>query len=156
EIKLSSTPGQGSSFTLLVPHVYTPVRIPRRRETAPSLPASVVQSVPAIASLEETIVPHAEAPAPLPAAHVLDDSTSLRPGDRVLLIIENDVSFAKFLLEVAHEHGFKGVLAHRGGAGLVLARELEPAAITLDINLPDIDGWRVLDRLKQDLSTRHV
>ena len=57
---------------------------------------------------------------------------------------------------MAHENGFKAVVAARGAAALQAARELQPHAITLDINLPDIDGWRVLDRLKDDLSTRHI
>ena len=60
------------------------------------------------------------------------------------------------LLEMAHEKGFKGVVAQRGAAALALAREFKPDAITLDIHLPDLDGWRVLDRLKVDLATRHI
>jgi CheY-like chemotaxis protein len=70
--------------------------------------------------------------------------------------VENDASFSRFLLDLAHEHGFKGVIAARGSAALSLARELKPHAVTLDINLPDIDGWRVLDRLKDDIATRHI
>ena len=57
---------------------------------------------------------------------------------------------------MARENGFKAVVAPRGAAALTLAREIKPHAITLDINLPDIDGWRVLDRLKDDLATRHI
>ena len=57
---------------------------------------------------------------------------------------------------IAHEHGFKAVVASRGATAIALARDLTPAAITLDINLPDIDGWRVLDRLKDDPATRHI
>jgi CheY-like chemotaxis protein len=57
---------------------------------------------------------------------------------------------------MAHEKGFKGVVAPRGSAGLAMARELKPDAITLDVHLPDFDGWRVLDRLKVDLATRHI
>src|SRR5437867_9646927 len=57
---------------------------------------------------------------------------------------------------MAHEKGFKGVIAQRGSDALTLARELKPAAVTLDVHLPDLDGWRVLDRLKVDLATRHL
>src|SRR4029079_5270437 len=56
----------------------------------------------------------------------------------------------------AHENGFKAVVASRGSAAITMARELKPTAITPDINLADIDGWRVLDRLKEDMSTRHI
>ena len=85
-----------------------------------------------------------------------DDRERIRAGDRVLLIIENDLSFARFLLESAREKGFKGIVTSMGAAALALAVEHTPAAITLDIHLPDIDGWRVMARLKNDLATRHI
>jgi CheY-like chemotaxis protein len=85
-----------------------------------------------------------------------DDSESIQPDDRVLLIIENDVNFARLLLDVAHENGFKAIVASRGAQALQAAMEHVPSGITLDINLPDIDGWRVLDRLKDDPATRHI
>jgi HAMP domain-containing protein/signal transduction histidine kinase/CheY-like chemotaxis protein len=85
-----------------------------------------------------------------------DDRENIRPGDRVLLIVENDLGFARFLLDAAREKGFKGLVTSLGAAALAMTREYKPAAITLDIFLPDIDGWRVLDRLKNDIGTRHV
>src|SRR6185295_18093199 len=57
---------------------------------------------------------------------------------------------------MAHENGFKALVTPRGASAISIARQLQPAAITLDINLPDIDGWRVLDRLKDDAITRHI
>ncbi len=72
------------------------------------------------------------------------------------MIVENDTGFAQFLLEVAHEHGFKGIIAPRGADALALVRQRKIDAITLDINLSDIDGWRVLARLKDDTETRHI
>ena len=74
-----------------------------------------------------------------------DDRDAIHPGDRVLLIVENDLAFARVLLDAAREQGFKGLVTSLGAAALALAREYKPAAITLDIFLPDIDGWRVLD-----------
>ena len=74
----------------------------------------------------------------------------------MLLIIENDLAFARFLLDAAREKGCKGLVTSQGAAALALARDYMPDAVTLDILLPDIDGWRVLDRLKHDLSTRHI
>ncbi len=73
-----------------------------------------------------------------------------------MLIVENDLGFARFLLDVAREKGFKGLVTSLGAAALAMTREYKPDAITLDIFLPDIDGWRVLDRLKNDVSTRHI
>src|SRR5206468_3969318 len=85
-----------------------------------------------------------------------DDRDDIRAGDRVLLIVENDAGFARFLLDAAREKGFKGLVTALGAAALTLTREYNPDAISLDIHLPDIDGWRVLERLKKDPATRHV
>ncbi len=85
-----------------------------------------------------------------------DDRATSRSGDQVLLIVENDPSFARILVEMAHEIQMKAVVTSRGASAISLAHDLSPHAITLDINLPDIDGWRVLDRLKDDMATRHI
>jgi len=74
----------------------------------------------------------------------------------VLLIIEDDVKFARILLSMARDKGFKGVVALEAETGLALARKLKPDAITLDIRLPDMDGWAVLDRLKHNAETSHI
>ena len=73
-----------------------------------------------------------------------DDAGDIQSRRRVLLIVENDMNFAHFLFDMAHEHGFKALVARAAPRPSPMARELKPAAITLDINLPDIDGWRVL------------
>jgi HAMP domain-containing protein/CheY-like chemotaxis protein/GAF domain-containing protein len=95
-------------------------------------------------------------PAALAVSEVNDDRNDIQTGDKVLLIIEDDVDFARILLDMAREKGFKGVVALRGDTGLALARRFKPDAITLDITLPIIDGWTVLDRLKHDPKTRHI
>jgi CheY-like chemotaxis protein len=77
-------------------------------------------------------------------------------GDRVLLVIEDDLTFAATLLEMGRQSGFKGVVATSGMKALELARTVKPDAITLDLRLPDIDGWVLLDRLKHDPATRHI
>jgi len=87
---------------------------------------------------------------------VPDDRNSIAEGDRLVLIVEDDVTFASILLDMAHDKGFKGVVATRGESGLQLARRYRPDAITLDIALPDMEGWTVLDRLKHDKATRHI
>src|SRR6185369_17664021 len=72
------------------------------------------------------------------------------------LIVENDLAFAKVLLEAARRNGFKGLVSTTGGAALAMTREYQPSVITLDIFLPDMEGWRILERLKGDLATRHI
>ncbi|MCY7378932.1 MAG: HAMP domain-containing protein [Gemmatimonadaceae bacterium] len=85
-----------------------------------------------------------------------DDRDSIQEGDRVLLVIENDTNFSKILLDMAREKGFKGLCAMDGTDGLKLAHAFEPDAITLDIDMPGMDGWGVLDRLKHHPQTRHI
>jgi CheY-like chemotaxis protein len=93
----------------------------------------------------------------LPAPEgVDDDRNDIAPGDSVILIVEDSREFAEQLLERARVAGFKGVVVARGYAALSLVRDLQPAAITLDVSLPDLDGWKVLSRLKSDLTTRHI
>src|SRR5207248_6836711 len=77
-------------------------------------------------------------------------------GDSVLLIVEDDGTFARILLDLAHEKGFKALVAPTGDEALALAKKTKPDAITLDIHLPDTEGWTVLDRLKHDSATRHI
>jgi CheY-like chemotaxis protein len=85
-----------------------------------------------------------------------DDRENIQPGDRVLLIVDNDTSFARIALDAAREQNWKGLVTTSGAAALALARDGRPDAITLDLRLPDIDGWRVLDRLKNHAETRHI
>jgi CheY-like chemotaxis protein len=97
--------------------------------------------------------PHVDA---IVARAIEDDREHLREGDRVLLVIEDDLKFARIMLSMAREKGFKVVVATRGDTGIALANELTPDAITLDIQLPVVDGWAVLDRLKRNPRTRHI
>jgi hypothetical protein len=92
----------------------------------------------------------------LERGEVNDDRDAIQAGDRVLLIVEDDLKFAHILLQLAREQGFKGLIAVSGEEGLELARSFRPNAIMLDIRLPEMDGWTVLDRLKHDSNTRHI
>jgi CheY-like chemotaxis protein/signal transduction histidine kinase/HAMP domain-containing protein len=89
-------------------------------------------------------------------AGIHDDRSTVQPGDRVVLIVENDPHFARILLDMAREKGFKALVAMDGESALELVREYRPDALTLDIDLPGIDGWTVLDRLKHAPETRHI
>jgi CheY-like chemotaxis protein len=85
-----------------------------------------------------------------------DDRNSIQPDDLSILIVDNDTGFSHFVLETARKVGFKGLVTPSGANAIALAGEYQPHAIVLDISLPDINGWRVLERLKRDLSLRHI
>ena len=110
--------------------------------------------VPALAPRSATEPIMAEAQSRI--NEVGDDRDHLEPGMPLLLIVENDLPFAKLLLETARERGFRGLVTSLGASALAMVREYAPDAVTLDLCLPDIDGWRVLERLKNDFMTRHI
>jgi tubulin-specific chaperone A len=85
-----------------------------------------------------------------------DDRSHLKAEDKILVIIEDDPNFAKVLSDYAHKKGFKCLLAYEGRSGMDLVKTYRPEAILLDLNLPDISGWEVLDRLKNEPGTRHI
>ena len=91
-----------------------------------------------------------------PKEKVRDDRENIAPGDEVVMIVEDDPNFAFLMLDVAREKGFKALVVPLGNNVLSLAREYQPQAITLDLHLPDTDGWSVLARLKEDAATRHI
>ncbi len=143
EITLESKQGAGSTFTLYIPDEHPSLSSRLRGQAVRLLPES-----------ERA----AGLPAPLPRAAIdlVDDVSNIEPTDRVLLIVENDSSFARVLLELAHEAGLKVVVATRGDAALALARRFQPVAITLDLRLPDMSGAQVLEALKHNAETRDV
>ncbi len=145
EIRLHSELGAGSTFTLYVPATYAPDMTQARRLQQPSVIVEDATSDPKdseVSLIIENVVD--------------DDRAAIQSGDRTLLIIEDDLNFAKILMEMARERGFKVLVALRGEMGLLLARQYTPSAITLDIELPGMDGWSVLDRLKHTRATRHI
>jgi HAMP domain-containing protein/CheY-like chemotaxis protein/signal transduction histidine kinase len=216
EIRVESTPGVGSTFTLFLPDNYREQgtgnrepglgagetrRLPRASSTrtAPTprddarpkpsaMPNAVtetrVERLSASGSLvEEPVtepspseeqwsdqdgpsgsrfpVPSSQFPVPgsppeRPDSRLPDDRDKVEPGDRVVLIVENDLNFARVLLDMAREKGFLGLVALDGETGITLSHEYKPDAITLDIDMPGVDGWQVLDRLKHNPDTRHI
>src|SRR5437667_2582903 len=91
-----------------------------------------------------------------PAESIPDDRDILQPGDAVLLIVDDDPHYARILCDLSRDKGFKVLVAMRGAEALALAREFHPSAVSLDVFLPDMLGWTVLNHLKQDPSTRHI
>ena len=135
--------GKGSTFTL-----YLPLHYGGLDEARPQ--ARQLQSEAAVARSVTTVLPIAR------EERIADDRDAIEPGDKVLLIIEDDPHYARILLGLARDQHFKGLVATKGGIGLSLARQFRPAAITLDIFLPDMLGWTVLNQLKLDPATRHI
>ncbi|MBC7574473.1 MAG: response regulator [Herminiimonas sp.] len=164
EIRVSSVVGIGSTFTLFLPHnrasIMQPTPLlqvgaldsPRLATFHPATPRSdsTDDVVLRPASGDADILPFVQAEA------AFDDRNMVAPGDASLLIVEDDPRFANVLLERAREKGFKCVVTFSGDAALTLARHYLPTAILLDIDLPDADGFTVLDRLKRDPTTRHI
>jgi CheY-like chemotaxis protein len=149
EIRLVSSPGQGSTFSLYIPQNYVPQKSARRpavafTENGAAKFAFALDTSPLVLEVPRLV------------NEVGDDRDAIQPGDSILLIVENDLMFAKLLLETAREKGWKGLVTSLGAAALAMTRDYKPHAITLDIVLPDIDGWRVLDRLKNDIALRHI
>jgi signal transduction histidine kinase/CheY-like chemotaxis protein len=156
EIRLQSAPGVGSTFTLYLPQMYiTPVQMPKS-EALRITPLMLEEAATPTDNVDLILTSPLENEE-LTEEMVLDDDRNLiGQGDSILLIVEDDVTFARILVDLAHDHGLKALVALRGGSAISLAREFKPGAITLDINLPDMAGWTILDRLKHDPATRHI
>ncbi|HTU83220.1 MAG TPA: HAMP domain-containing protein [Candidatus Acidoferrales bacterium] len=146
EISVESVVGNGSTFTFYHPlerNVATTV-VQRTVAISGGVQERIVRPVPRVGADDK------------PNRDVADDRERIDPSDRVLLIIEDDVIFARILLGLARDRGFKAVVATSAMQGLALARQFRPDAITLDIGLPDTDGWSLLQELKTDPITADI
>jgi CheY-like chemotaxis protein len=148
EIRIQSAPGEGSTFTLFLPVIYpAPVQAaPVTEETG----TAAIDPLPTLTAASRVVL------APVVEREVADDRSVIEAGDRILLIAEDDPNFAQILLDLARDLGFRVLVANRADRALAMAREYRPTAITLDLRLPDADGWTILDRLKHDRATRHI
>ncbi|MET0463112.1 MAG: response regulator, partial [Chitinophagaceae bacterium] len=163
-IELISEAGHGSTFTLFLPVDYNPAIIAKREKPSSLLQVSeykltegntvenTLQSVPTI-KVNET--------KDLDAMNEIindtgDDRNNINTGDRVVLVIEDDLRFGKIMIEKAHEMNLKAVIATSFGQVFDLVNKYNPVAITLDVKLPDASGWRILDLFKNDISLRHI
>jgi CheY-like chemotaxis protein len=138
ELQVRSKPGEGSTFTLYIP-------------LEAQVEATIISDSPARYDNSGAVVPTA-----LPTGFEVSDDRDELGKDPFVLIVEDDPTFAKILLDAAHEAGLKGVVSTAGAGTLAMARKLQPNAITLDLGLADIDGFVLLDLLKHDPDTRQV
>jgi signal transduction histidine kinase/CheY-like chemotaxis protein/HAMP domain-containing protein len=150
EIRVESQVGVGSTFTLYLPLDYVTVT-PR-----PGPPGGEFARWGPRHPEPERAERDGGGPSRILPLESFDYRDAIEPGERVLLIVEHESRFAAILVDKAHDLGFKAVTTSFGESALELAHEIQPAAITLDLRLPDMDGWVVLDRLKHDPSTRHI
>ena len=145
EIHVVSDVGEGSTFTL-----YLPQDFPSGMSPEPP------QAPPSDVALDAEVRSGSEIPVSTVEHSIQDDRHTVHPGDEILLIIEDDMRFARILLDVARESGFKVIVTGAGEEALRLAARFQPQGITLDLNLPGLSGWSVLDRLKHNPKTRHI
>lgn len=158
EIHIQSQKNKGSRFSL-----YLPLKIHDSGNlAAPGHPVSArptLETKPVPPAVVEPAAPPApeniKSPAP-DIDDVRDDRRHIHAGDRSILIIEDDPKFANILMEFARERDFKCLIAGDGETGLHFAEYYAPSGIILDIGLPKMDGWGVMDRLKENMKTRHI
>src|SRR6202000_1532416 len=145
EIQLHSVPSAGSTFSLFL----------RKTSRGPSsgvgVPADRRINLPPSPMHLATANVAVHVPEQIP-----DDRANLGVNDPILLIVEDDPHYARVLCDLSHDKGFKVLVASRGAEALSLAREFHPSAVSLDVFLPDMLGWTVLNHLKQDPNTRHI
>ncbi|PRZ28322.1 response regulator [Flavobacterium granuli] len=147
EVSFKSKLNNGSTFSVFVPITY---------KNTNSNPTEAKEN-----NIQEEVSIETEYPNPEKefvdlAANIKDDRNKADIDDKTILIIEDDTSFAEVLLQVAHDNGFKAIIAHQGETGFQYAKKYSPKAIILDMKLPGIDGWTVLKWLKEDPELQHI
>ncbi len=146
DIVLRSEPGAGSEFILL---------LAERSGSGSGSGGGGGESRPASTAAPVPVARSSLAPAFLPG-ELGDDRDRLTPGEAVILVIEDDPVFARILAEMLRQKGHRILLAASGERGLELARRYRPLGILLDVMLPGMDGWTVIERLKNDPATRQI
>jgi HAMP domain-containing protein/CheY-like chemotaxis protein/signal transduction histidine kinase len=144
EIQLRSAPGRGSTFVFYLPQTYV--------GPSSSIAPAEGQSRSSVSPMQSSVAGVVEHP----VEQIPDDRENLQPDDAILLIVEDDPHYARVLCDLSRDKGFKVLVATRGAQALALAQEYHPTAVSLDVFLPDMLGWTVLNHLKQDPATRHI
>ncbi|QCT04255.1 multi-sensor hybrid histidine kinase [Paenibacillus algicola] len=151
-IGVQSKEGEGSTFTLYLPEQ---TALSAAEEEAAPAAEEASRSDMLIEERSRNTMPSAVRPSSI-IENVEDDRDQIGPTDKVLLIVEDDVKFARILVDMARGRGFKALVALQGDIGLKMAQSYQPDAIILDIQLPVMDGWSVLGELKGSAATRHI
>lgn len=155
EIILKSETDQGSEFTVSIP---VSKDLVEKRPTEKEKTEDILSLVQEIKEEIETTRPESnkEYTATIIPQNIPDDRNSITASDRAILIVEDDVNFAKSLLDYTRKRNYRGIVAVRGDEGIELARKYNPLGILLDIQLPVKNGWEVMEELKNDAQTRHI
>jgi len=161
QIHLASEPNTGSTFTITIPQTYDASRVPPREKgilQAAFEPRPILAPVLPSGLLSTQISPKAGQTVgnSVRPQRIEDDRARLTGNRRIILVVEDDLNFAKILFDLAHESGFQCLIATTSEEGLAVAAQYLPSAVILDIGLPDHSGLSVLDRLKHDARTRHI
>jgi signal transduction histidine kinase/CheY-like chemotaxis protein/HAMP domain-containing protein len=146
EIRVESEINKGSSFTFFVPLMYT-----AKKEKTEIRPVSVIASTPEPIPHAKTLFTVESIPEEIP-----DDRDNINAGDQVYMIVEDDTSLARLFLKYFQRKNCKAIVIVQGDKVLEYAVKFAPAGILLDIRLPVIDGWQVLELLKANAATRHI
>lgn len=133
DLVLKSIEGTGSTFTIYLPHTPTDLPVSELSEGSFHIDAGFIRP-----------------------NEILDDRNNIQPNDKTLVIIEDDIPFAKMLIDLCHEFQYKAVVAVQGDDGLDYARRFKPKKIILDMQLPVVDGWSVLKTLKEDNELKNI
>ena len=149
DITVHSEPGKGSTFTLVVASRLAAASVP---VAAAPVPAPVAMA-PAPFHAPPTPTP---TPTPTPAPMALPVAAPASEKGRLILVIEDDPTFAEIVAGQATDMGFRALVARTANEALEMARARLPHAIILDVGLPDQSGLYVLDILKHDVRTRHI
>jgi signal transduction histidine kinase/DNA-binding response OmpR family regulator/CHASE3 domain sensor protein/HAMP domain-containing protein len=150
ELKLNSEPDHGSEFTVIIPIRPTevekePIQVPTQQQ-AETVWKEAQQPADKYAAFIATSIPD----------EIPDDRNNITAQDKIILIVEDDTTYARILLDFTRKRGYKGLVAVRGDQGLEWALKYKPVAILLDIVLPIQSGWQVMDALKSNPATRHI
>jgi signal transduction histidine kinase/DNA-binding response OmpR family regulator/CHASE3 domain sensor protein len=152
EIQLKSKVNEGSEFTLILPLYGTAKPIHHPVKILESVPLNTEEE---IAERKRAVIERIYISPEIPES-IPDDRDELTADDRVVLIVEDDINFAKSLLNFARKRSYKGIVCVRGDEAVDLALSYRPMGILLDIQLPIKSGWEVLEDLKKNIDTRHI